>query len=274
MYQFIVTYTGERTFLKIVSDADMEEALIYLRKQHGIVGSHLTVKSNTVTGFNMEYRGTVFRICNLEVRDIDSFSNATNQNHYALFMENYERVNKALINTNHKSTYHPQFLDILHRYSCSPLRGQLQKPLGRKSVAKVDEVKAYTRRLMDLKYFPAFDEFCFFQPHDKQELHEYSIYFVKSPALVNQHDFLIFDKTYVLLYSITLLEADLAARCDVLYVGTPHKLIPNIMGDVIEELWKTDLPISHQLCRSYARRTLLQPLCRLSYSRARIATYS
>jgi hypothetical protein len=66
---------------------------------------------------------------------------------------------------------------------------------------------------------------------------------VKSPTTVTQQDFLIFDKTFVLLSGITLLEADLTTRCEILYVATPHKLIPNIMGDVIEELWETKLPV-------------------------------
>jgi len=187
IYQFILNYAGDKSFLKIISDADMEEALIHFRDRHGIVGSYLTIKSNTVTGFNVEFKGIVFRICNLEVRDADSFCNATNSKRYSLFMENYQRVYKALINKNHKSTYHPQFLDVLHRYMRSPLKGQLQKCFGGKGVSKVDEVKAYTRRLMDLKFLPVFDEFCFFRPYDKQKISEYCIYFVKSPTTGLSH---------------------------------------------------------------------------------------
>lgn len=243
IYKFIVQYKGKQEFVRIICDNTIEEGVQYFRKEHGIVGSQLTVNCNTVSGFQIEQEGTIFRICNMKVRDVDSFCTMDNKEHYAQFMDQYASFYKALINKNHKSTYHPQFLTVLHEYIRSPLKGRFKTPDSSHPISSIDEVKAYTKRIMQMKYLPVFDEFSFFRPFNKKlKIEDYSIYLVQSPAkLQKRRDFIIFDRQYVLLSGFTLKESEIARQCTILYVATPCQLLPNEMTEGIQSVWESNL---------------------------------
>jgi hypothetical protein len=107
----------------------------------------------------------------------------------------------------------------------------------------IDQIKAYTRRIMDMKYIPVFDEFCFFRPYKEgTALDDYSIYLVKSPKQLSSRDLLIFDRTYVLTTGLTLKETRLHNKCTILYKATPVKLVPNTIKSTIRDLWDSELP--------------------------------
>jgi hypothetical protein len=115
IYHFITSYTGSASFVKIICNDNVENVLKQFRDEYGIIASNLTTKSNTVSGFTIFQYNTIFKVCNLEVRSMDSFCRVDNE-HYRRFMDEYATVYRALANKNHKSTYHPQFRDVLHYY--------------------------------------------------------------------------------------------------------------------------------------------------------------
>lgn len=87
IYKYIINYKGTQAFVKIICDQDMEQGLHYFRKKKGIWVTNIDIKANTVSGFRIGQGDTVFKICNLEVKEEDSFRRMDTKEHYELFMK-------------------------------------------------------------------------------------------------------------------------------------------------------------------------------------------
>ena len=244
--EYVRSYKGESTRVRIITDLYIEEMIILLKEKYSVVATDLYIRNNVVVGFQLENNGVTFTVCQMRVPENEPNQEATSKQQYDIVMSYYEKIYKHLLTKNHQSYYHPQVLNMLRTYQRGPLTGRFTKDeqYCNGPAPYIDMVKAYTARLLELKYFPVFDPFCVFKKYVAETaLEDYAIYLVHKEANSDE-EFLIFDRTHVLVSGITLKETKL--DCDILYYCSPCKLVPNTISPKVKELWNEDLPISEK----------------------------
>eukprot|EP00734_Pompholyxophrys_sp_LG126_P000098 Pompholyxophrys_sp_v1_NODE_6_length_8036_cov_9.951134.p1 type:complete len:1617 gc:universal NODE_6_length_8036_cov_9.951134:1979-6829(+) len=109
-----------------------------------------------------------------------------------------------------------------------------------------DVNKAYTSYLLQMEYFPVFNEFDGFKDYVKNtQISPYSFYVVERLD-ENINTYIYLDKQYCMVTGYSLIQVKIKTNINILFVCEPSRLVPNCCGSVIEELYKSKLNTHHK----------------------------
>ena len=195
---------------------DCSRLLLELKTQYGIVGGKVMTSGNescvAINEFKIRHKHVTFAIGNVVNTKMESMTAGHKQDGSASMktlddiemFNKYYQVNYAnLLNRDTISKYGPNFLKVARLLSCSPLGfnsiGKLKPKSDEdkdadadKGTPAVDQNKAYSTLLRDMKQFPVFDQGCEFvqcgmdfptatrTPSEAASLDDYTLYVVRA----------------------------------------------------------------------------------------------
>jgi hypothetical protein len=240
--QYIRNYKGNADYVKILTDYDIKDIMLAFTEKFGITASHLKIaRAGTIKGFQVEQNAVIFNITKTMLDDSQPDLYFENEEEYLAYKEADNKVHRALFNKNNISHYSQQFREVVNTYTRGPIAGMFvdDPEFCKKPAPGDDNNKAYTARMIQLKYLPVGDEWCDFKHYEKgSTIKKYNIYLVKAENVTDPRDLIIFDKTHVLTTGFTLLEINPKCEYEILQVWEPIQLVPNPMKEVVKELWE------------------------------------
>ena len=166
------------------------------------------------------------------------------ENEHKIYNDANEEFYKWIINNKLISKMSEQVKLIENEYRNGPLSGYFDPFSHCVTYNAVDRNKSYTSLLLEMKYFPVFNEFDNYQIYDDHKLEDYTKYFIQASS--NIESSILFDAEYSINYGYILKKLDYN-MFKILYYRRPSNLIESNSLGIIQNLWNT--PLSNELQR-------------------------
>lgn len=173
----------------------------------------------------------------------------TQEEQYKLYDKYYKQLYKFIINKTTKSRYHPDFIDTVKNNKVYPPTGKwtnsMMKEATGGSFIGYDIQKAFTHALMQIKFFPVFNEFDTWKKYNGHSVNDYTFYYVEHKlSNIKDPDFIILPKKYSVIPGYVINRRKL--EINIMYFTEPYKLVKNEAPKIIEEMYKSKLDLSHK----------------------------
>jgi hypothetical protein len=230
--------TKEDIKLKLICNKPLDDIVMDVYK------SGYTPKINfdggNIKSFFIEVANIKVNVENVDIRNPDD------NDVYVDTIEEYNKyhvVNKNLYQKIFKreylSDFHPSVITINDTYSLRPVCGHFEHTDDK--LNGLDEQRAYTEGLMNIKKIPVFQYFDIYKKYDGQEIKSLCYYLVECNDTKKEAGIILSDK-YSLIFGFVLKAVKNTINYKILYYLEPSNIEEVDFKTPIEEVYKSDIP--------------------------------
>lgn len=161
------------------------------------------------------------------------------------YIELDEELQRSLINKNTLSKYNESLLGTLNNYPRHALMALLKNTHDELFVG-CDINKAYTSNLLDLKYFPVFNEFDYFKIYKGEKIEDYNIYIISTNREIKLPEYILLDKKVNAISGMVFKKHMKELDVNICYVAKPSRLVRNTSHGIIKKIYESDLKTEHK----------------------------
>lgn len=162
-------------------------------------------------------------------------------NEYTQFDESYNMLSKSIVKSEYISEFHPQVQEIDNVYKVTPLVSHFKGSELNTLYDTVDENKAYTESLMNIKQIPVFHYFDVYKPYDNHKIEELTYYLIE--VLNNTETTqILFGSKYTRTYGFVINQLPNKQDIKILQYRRPLRIEDVDFLTPVKELYEKDIP--------------------------------
>jgi len=215
----------------------------------GIAPEIRKVVSKEITSISLDFDTGVINISNQIFNNIpDEDIESMTKEQYTLYKKLKSKLYSTIVkgNTSYYSEHLTEIFDEYSRYSLVNAMGeklQSGECLTNQVVYEIDDCKAYTSTLKNLKEYGQFTSNDRFVRYSGEKIQYSAFYIVKRPDKMSEKLKLLFDRDYNLLCGMSIIELEKTMKLNIKSVIYPYKVIKSKAPEVIDEIFYSDLPV-------------------------------
>ena len=247
--------------MEIICTFDLKPFIIELYNA-GILPEIKKIVSKNITTIGLAFDTGYISICNSLFERVPNFDiEKLTKEQFNKFKELKSKLFKSVVSSDNKSYYNDDLMNCFDKYSRYALVKSIGDKPGDDTVYEIDDCKAYTDTLKNIKQFGVFTVFDKLQKYNGEDIEYCNFYIVRVMDNINDALKLIFDKKHVLLSGMCVLELlDLGIDLNIRQYIKPYKTVKNNSSVVIDEIFDSNLPeylkkfICNQVIGSFGKK--------------------